>query len=420
MSLFRPEALAAQQTSALGRILLFTPRISTFLVVFICLVTVLLILFVIFGSYTKKATVYGELVPVQGVIKVYPPQSGRVESIAVQHGAKVRKGEVLLRINSALDTAGGDTQARVLQALQVQRETLSDNLTRNRAAQKEYVAQMAARRDTLAAQAEMLAAQEKLLASRRALAAKNEARYQRLMKQDYVTREAYEGQMQERLSLDVQLQQLKRERNSAQQQLLALANEETQQNDLFAREAHELSRQRAQVEAQIAETESRQEIVLRAPQDGIVSALLIEAGQQAQAGQPLLALVPQEARYEANLYALSHNMGFVHPGQTVYLRYGAYPYQKFGQYAAQVRDVAKTAAPLNELTDTAFPALQNQSAYRIRAELAQDFILAYGEKQPLMAGMQFEADIVQDRRRIYEWMVEPLFSIREKWSTNAE
>ena len=112
---------------------------------------------------------------------------------------------------------------------------------------------------------------------------------------------------------------------------------------------------------------------MRAPQDGIVSALLVEVGQQAQAGQPLLALVPQEARYEANLYALSHNMGFVHPGQTVYLRYGAYPYQKFGQYAAQVRDVAKTAAPLNELTDTAFPALQHQSAYRIRAELAQDF-----------------------------------------------
>lgn len=420
MSLFRPEALEAQQTSSLGRILLFTPRISTFLVAFIFLVTVLLVLFVIFGSYTKKATVYGELVPVQGVIKIYPPQSGRVESIAVQHGAKVRKGEVLLRINSALDTAGGDTQARVLQALRVQRETLSDNLARNGTAQKEYVAQMAARRDTLAAQAEMLAAQEKLLASRRALAAKNEARYQRLMKQDYVTREAYEGQMQERLSLDVQLQQLKRERNSAEQQLLALANEETQQRDTFAREAHELSRQQAQVEAQIAETESRQEIVLRAPQDGIVSALLVEVGQQAQAGQPLLALVPQEARYEANLYALSHNMGFVHPGQTVYLRYGAYPYQKFGQYAAQVRDVAKTAAPLNELTDTAFPALQNQSAYRIRAELAQDFIMAYGEKQPLMAGMQFEADIVQDRRRIYEWMVEPLFSIREKWSTNAE
>jgi len=66
------------------------------------------------------------------------------------------------------------------------------------------------------------------------------------------------------------------------------------------------------------------------------------------------------------------------------------------------------------------PALQGQSVYRIRADLAQDFVLAYGEKQPLMAGMQFEADIVQEKRRIFEWMVEPLFSIREKWGTHAE
>lgn len=85
-----------------------------------------------------------------------------------------------------------------------------------------------------------------------------------------------------------------------------------------------------------------------------------------------------------------------------------------------MRDVAKTASPLNELTDTVFPALQGQSVYRIRADLAQDFVLTYGEKQSLMAGMQFEADIVQEKRRIFEWMVEPLFSIREKWGAHAE
>ena len=89
MSLFRPEALEAQQTSSLGRILLFTPRISTFLVAFIFLVTVLLVLFVIFGSYTKKATVYGELVPVQGVIKIYPPQK---RAGGVHRGAARRQG----------------------------------------------------------------------------------------------------------------------------------------------------------------------------------------------------------------------------------------------------------------------------------------------------------------------------------------
>ena len=266
MLLFRKEALEAQQVSALGRILLFTPRIADVLIALVLLFTFLLLLFVIFGSYTRKATVYGELVPVSGVIKVYPPQGGRIEAVEVQSGARVAKGAVLARINSAVDTAGGDTQARVLAALQAQHDALQENLGRNARAQKEYAAQMTARREALATQAQMLAGQEKLLASRQGLAAKNEVRYKRLMQQDYVARESYEERVQERLSLDVQLQQAKRERQSVAQQLLSLDNERSQQLDSFSREAHELSRQLAQVEAQIAETESRQAVLLRAPQ----------------------------------------------------------------------------------------------------------------------------------------------------------
>ena len=178
----------------------------------------------------------------------------------------------------------------MLAALQAQHDALQENLGRNARAQKEYAAQMTARREALATQAQMLAGQEKLLASRQGLAAKNEARYKRLMQQDYVARESYEERVQERLSLDGQLQQAKRERQSVAQQLLSLDNERSQQLDSFSREAHELSRQLAQVEAQIAETESRQAVLLRAPQDGVVSALFAEAGQQATVNQPLLAL----------------------------------------------------------------------------------------------------------------------------------
>lgn len=418
MSLFRPEALEAQQTSALGRILLLTPRIASFLVAMVAGLTALLILFLFMGSYTRKATVVGEIVPERGVIRLYPPQSGRVEEFLVHSGDAVKKGSVLVRINSALDTAGGDTQARMLAALRVQREALLANIARNAQARADFAAQMARRREEMRAQEALLDGQERLLSGRKDLAARNEARYQRLLKKDFVAREAYEERAQERLALEEQLQQLKRERNSLAQQLLALAHEEAQQADSFAREAHELSRQLAQVEGQMAETESRQEVVLRAPQDGVVAAVFAETGQQAMAGQALLAIVPQDAQFEAVLYARSHDMGFVAPGQTVYLRYGAYPYQKFGQYAAVVEQVAKTAAPVNELTDTAFPALQGQSVYRIRARLAEDYIVAYGDRQALMAGMQFEADMVQDERRIYEWMVEPLFSLRSKWSAH--
>ena len=98
MSLFRKEALEAQQVSALGRILLFTPRIADALIALVLLFTFLLVLFVIFGSYTRKATVYGELVPVSGAIKVYPPQGGRIEAVEVQSGARARGGTELSRL----------------------------------------------------------------------------------------------------------------------------------------------------------------------------------------------------------------------------------------------------------------------------------------------------------------------------------
>lgn len=420
MSLFRPEALEARQTSTLGRVILFAPRYAAFLVFLIFCATAALVLFVIFGSYTRKATVVGEIVPVNGVIKVYPQQAGRVEEVFVKSGGQVRKGDVLLRINSSVNTASGDMQQQVLASLQAQDEALQKNVRRNSGFRREFAAQMASRRSALTHEAEMLALQEKPLAAQIALAAKNEARYKGLMQKDYVSKEAYEQRAAERLALEAQLQQLKRQRNALDQQLLALGQEEAQQSDAFDREAHDLARQLAQLRAQTAEVEAQQEVVLRAPLDGVVSSVLVEAGQQAVSGLPLVVLVPQDAAYEANIYAASHNMGFVAPGQKVFLRYGAYPYQKFGQYGAEIVEVAQSAVPAGQLTDTPFPQLQGVSVYRIRAALHRDHVLAYGKAQPLIAGMQFEADIVQERRRIYEWMFEPLFALHERGMSDAE
>ena len=420
MLLFRPESLEARQQSSLGRVFLFAPRYVSFLVFLIFCATTALVLFVVFGSYTRKATVYGEIVPVSGVIKVFPPQAGRIEAVLVQNGARVAKGDVLLRINSTVSTEGGNREQQVLAALQAQDEALKRQLQRNASFREAFMRQMADRRAAASREEELLVLQEKPLAAQLNLAAKNEARYRDLMKKDYVSKEAHEQRAAERLALDAQLQQLKRQRHDVARQLLLLGQEEAQQADVFVREENELVRQQAQVRAQMAEVEAQQAVVVRAPEDGIVSSVLLAAGQQAVAGVPLMVMVPQDAVYEANLYAPSQQMGFVMPGQQVFLRYGAYPYQKFGQYGAVITDVAQTAVSAQELTDTAFAALQGVSVYRIRARLDKDYVSVYGKKQPLMAGMLFEADVVQEERRIYEWMLEPLFAMRERWSNHAE
>ena len=39
------------------------------------------------------------------------------------------------------------------------------------------------------------------------------------------------------------------------------------------------------------------------------------------------------------------------------------------------------------------------------------YVLTYGERRPIEAGMQVEADIALDRRRLYQWLFDPLASL---------
>jgi membrane fusion protein len=47
-----------------------------------------------------------------------------------------------------------------------------------------------------------------------------------------------------------------------------------------------------------------------------------------------------------------------------------------------------------------------------RVQLDAQTMRAYGEARALSAGMQLQADIVIDRPRIVDWLLEPLHALR--------
>lgn len=49
--------------------------------------------------------------------------------------------------------------------------------------------------------------------------------------------------------------------------------------------------------------------------------------------------------------------------------------------------------------------------YRIAVTLDRQAVQAYGRDVPLQPGMQLDADILLDQRRLYEWVFEPLFTL---------
>jgi membrane fusion protein len=97
------------------------------------------------------------------------------------------------------------------------------------------------------------------------------------------------------------------------------------------------------------------------------------------------------------------------------MRYQAFPYQKFGSYSGTVASVSKSAVNPAELPQQlAGLYAPAESLFRINIKLDRQAATTYGEPAPLQAGMQLEADVITDRRRLIEWMFEPLFTLTGK------
>jgi len=145
----------------------------------------------------------------------------------------------------------------------------------------------------------------------------------------------------------------------------------------------------------------------------VLSVDLATLGQSVVPSQPLAVIQPDGAALQVHLFAPSRAIGFVKPGDPVNLRYQAFPYQKFGQQEGHVRSIARTALSAAELASLNLPQ-QNQSEplYRIVVEPRKQVIEIYGGQTPLQAGMMVDAYVLQESRAIYEWMLEPLLSVK--------
>ena len=101
------------------------------------------------------------------------------------------------------------------------------------------------------------------------------------------------------------------------------------------------------------------------------------------------------------------------------LRYQAFPYQKFGQQRGRVLQVSRTPLSPAELAGLNLPVALSQGAgseplYRITVALERQTVAAYGQEQALAAGMQLDADVLLERRRLIEWIFEPLLSLAQR------
>jgi len=423
--LFRPEAVDGQRQSWLGGVQLVRPLSMTLLTVFTVSVAALVIGYLFVGEYTRKAHVSGVLVPDLGLIRLVPPEAATVLANHAREGQRVTRGDVLFELSVDRATIAGDTQAAVQQSLAERERSLQASLRQQeqllqaqRTGLDRRLADM--RRELVQIEAEAAIQQQRL-----ELAQQSQARLESLRNENFISDAALQTKAEELLGQKAQLQALERQRAA---QLREIGTLETQQRELPLR-AEALQRQTerslAALSQESVESAARQRIVIRAPQDGVLTTVLAEVGQSVQPNMALASLMPAQAKLEAHLYAPSSAIGFLRPDQAVQLRYQAYAYQKFGHYLGHVLQVSRTPLQANELagltlstaaTGAGAGALSGgpntgEPLYRITVALDRQDVSAYGQAQPLAPGMQLEADVLLDRRRLIEWLFEPVLGV---------
>ncbi len=411
-NLFRQEALSTQQHAWLGSIRLIRPVSLTLLATLAVLAAVGVVLFLGLGQYTRKAAVVGVLVPEKGVMRLHAPQAGTVlESHAVE-GRAVKQGDVLFVLSVGRSTESGDTQAAVQAGLATRQQSLQEAARQRQALLAAQKAGLDRQVADLQRELAQIDAEAGLQRQRLALAQQALDRHKGLLAENFISIAQVQAKSEEVLAVRAQQQALERQRAGKQRELGVLQAQLLELPLQAQAATGEIERDLAELAQESAEAAARQRLVVRAPQDGVVSVVTAQPGQNAAPDAPLASLVPAHSQLQAQLYAPSSAVGFVRPRQTVLLRYQAYPYQKFGHHPGEVLAVSRTPLQAAEIAALALPeSLRREPLYRITVSLKEQQVQAYGQAQPLVPGMQLDADVLLDRRRLIEWIFEPLLSV---------
>ncbi|MDF0606380.1 HlyD family secretion protein [Neisseriaceae bacterium TC5R-5] len=345
-------------------------------------------------------------------------QSGVVTESRVYEGQQVAAGEVLFVLsNQRTSATKGDAEQVISTLLQGRRDSLTTEQQILRLQTQQRMGVLQRKATDLAAEVRRVDEQLLMQQRRTALAEQAVQRYQKLEQAGFISPAGAQDKQAELLDQQGRLSELQRTRAAA------LREQDAAQADLndlalqAKREQAAVQREEATLEQDLTENEARRELLVRAPQAGIVSAIIAEPGQTVMASQVLASLSPLGSPLEAELYAPSRAAGFVKPGMTVLLRYQAYPYQKFGQFQGYVREVSSSALRAGELNLSENGLLASggsEPLYRVRVRLDKQQITTYGKAQALKTGMVLEASVLLEQRKLYEWVLEPLYSISGK------
>ena len=438
---FLPALLEIQETPP--------PAYQRWLIWSLLVLLALLLLWSTLGKLDVVSTAPGRFIPDGRIKVVQVTETAIVRAIHVKEGQQVKQGDLLLELDPTLAAAdlhasGDEMTHNQLDGARLQAELLGQPAHYGAAAQgaglqvalEEGVRQanQAAYQDKLnTAHTQVSEKQDALAAATMTLnklsalkdiAQQREQDSRALLEQGFIARVEYQKDQESRVSAEqdfaAQQQLVAGDRQAlqeAQQQVAQI--ESAQRADVF-KELNQNIADRVDLQGRFAKAQELHALKwLRAPVSGYVQSVSVSTtGGVVTPAENLVTIVPQNTTLLVEATLSNDDIGYVKVGQPVEIKVDTYPFQKYGALHGTLAWISPDAEQANDSNNPSGEPKPNPDAdseskaprsYRVHIAVQPGSQLRVnGQTAQLKAGMSVQADIVTDRRRIYEFFLSPL------------
>ncbi len=412
VTLFRKQILEEKASQGFGKILLSAPFSVKVIITLLVALFVTALLFLSLGHYNRRETGVGILVPDRGLIKIYAPRSGTIETVSVNEGDIVDEGAQLFALSQD-KTFAADRKAAKDRLVEL--ESLNKNIEERLKILPERklkeIGSISTELESMKKNMRLLGAQKELDDERLKLKEDRHQRLAPLYQDKAVSADEYQQDRDQFLQMKMKIHSGSQEVLQAQVQENILKSKLELIEAQYADEEGRLLTQLTSVKQQISNLSLQQNQTITAPVRARVSAIQAYPGMSANEQKPLATLLPHNSHLEAHLFVATRAIGFVKKGQKVLLQYAAFPHQKYGVQIGHVKDVSHTVLNPSEISELDMSSY-SEPFYRITVSLDSESISAFEEKISLQSGMLLNADIILEKRSLIEWILEPLYRVR--------
>lgn len=415
-NIYRKEAIEYKRLHWKGKALLLAGMPAWIITSLSLMFLTALVAAMVFCTFTQRVDVTGEVITLPHSVNVYAPQQGFVVTQYVKVGDIVTKGQDLYEIDVSRSTSTGnvsDAQIEVINEKIINAKSIIEKLTYNKA---ETIASLEEQRKTAS---KSLTETNQMLKNTQSGLKKmhdNLTSYDKYLKDGLITKDQYNYQHSLYFQQQSAYQSLISQKMQLESQITQINSDRVTKAADFDNQISSQNNQINDYKNQLVETNANGNAVIKATTEGKIESLAVTKGQMVDKGSSLAQIKPiGNVEYYLVLWLPNNTIPYVKIGDTINIRYDAFPADKFGQFPGKVLSISSVPASRQEMSEYTNANVgvnqQELALYKTIVKIKDKAFKYNGKDLHLSNGLKAQAIVFLEERPLYMWMFTPFYKI---------